>query len=234
MKQVNSENAKILREALEEALSAVALKHNLNIDIKTIRMGDTYFNVPLVVNLSEETDDVRKSNENYARMFNLPLNCVGKDITMGGSVYTVVGFNPTKPKFAVKVVEKKTRKPFNTTAESVKAYFQRNPISESVNEPQVPNQLSKSEAKLKGGLALKPNPIQRKEAEDQGVNFNNPKAFIVMTPEGKIIADDKSLKKPLKEYGNGLLKMMMGLTLKRYPVGSVIVNDNIATELLVK
>ena len=91
--------AQIQRD-INEALAAVAAKHNLTLEPCRARYSDTNVKVTLELNVQTESGEPADFSR-HAQMLGLPADCFGKQIVVSGRTMTICGIKLRNRKYPI-------------------------------------------------------------------------------------------------------------------------------------
>lgn len=170
-------------------------------------------------------------------LLDLPKDAVGRTILFNGVLYKIIDLN----KFPIVLEKISDGKKICITENAARVCLTNSNIKKEVVESNK-KEVTKPKSSENGGLVLRPNPIELEQAKNEGINFNDELNLIIMSKQqftSEVLGKDTIFKKhplnkPIREYSNGMLKMQITTILKKYPFGSVVINTNIDSKLLVK
>lgn len=101
---------RILRTDLEKAISEVANKHGITIDMGAMRFSESEFRTKLIATTSSSAEVAQAKTDSSAddlaklsAMHDLPENLLGRKITVQGSRFTISGAKLSRRKYPFSV-----------------------------------------------------------------------------------------------------------------------------------
>lgn len=124
MKKFDPQACRSLRDDMEKALDAVAKKHGITIAIG--KMSYTENNISVKIELATVGESGLANNreaedfKRYASMYELAPTDFGREFSVRGDRYQIVGLNTRKQKFPIKCKRASDGKVYGLHAEDVK------------------------------------------------------------------------------------------------------------------
>jgi len=128
MNRFDKPTIRSLRPELEKALADVCAKHGFTARIGSGSFSDFECKFQLILELDgagEAKSTAKQADfERYATLYGLEPTDLGKTFLVGGSLYSITGISPNRPKFPIDGVRHDGRK-FKFPAMTVKAALAR-------------------------------------------------------------------------------------------------------------
>lgn len=105
MENFNRGNLEGIRKDIDEALKAVAIKHNVSFDLGGIGFEPLKFTVKLTASIGDGKEYLKTQFEKVCGIFDIPKDWYGKEFTHQGRRYRITAINTRARKMPMEYEE---------------------------------------------------------------------------------------------------------------------------------